>query len=131
MYRLTLRMNQNAPKIPSWNGFTAAANDGLKSGTTKGAARTSATAKHNPATASMNICCTRAGCFGVRMKQYPATPIIASGGRKSRKLSQVVRGKGRSQPPRNNVVATEATTIMLVYSARKYRDQRKPLNSVM
>ena len=47
------------------------------------------------------------------------------------KLSQRVSEKGRSQPPRNSVVATEATTIMFVYSARKYSDQRKPLNSVM
>src|SRR5215470_10045231 len=47
------------------------------------------------------------------------------------KSSQCVLGNGRSQPPRNNVVATEATTIMFVYSARKYNDQRKPLNSVM
>ena len=35
------------------------------------------------------------------------------------KLSQVVLGKGRSQPPRNKVVATDATTIMFVYSAKK------------
>src|SRR6266436_4568616 len=56
---------------------------------------------------------------------------IKSGGTKSRTLSHGTWAKGLSQPPRNKVVATEATTIMLAYSARKYSDQRNPLNSVM
>src|SRR5205823_6829597 len=109
----------------------AEAKDGFRSGPSMGAARTTATAKHIPATASMNNCCTRTGCLGTRMRQYTPITTIKRGGRKSMKSSQCVRGKGRSQSARNKVVATDATTIMLVYSARKYSDQRKPLNSVM
>src|ERR1035437_6507538 len=44
--------------------------------------------------------------------------------------SQVTLGKGRSQPPQKSVTATEETTKMLAYSARKYRHQRNPLYSV-
>jgi len=47
------------------------------------------------------------------------------------KFIQRTFANGRSQPPRNRVVATEATTIMFVYSDKKYSDQRKPLNSVI
>src|SRR5215468_3441172 len=39
-------------------------------------------------------------------------------------------GNGASQPPRNNVVATDETTIMLAYSARKNSANRIPLYSV-
>src|SRR5262249_14267864 len=39
-------------------------------------------------------------------------------------------GNGRSQPPRNSVVATDETTIMLAYSARKNSANRMPLYSV-
>src|SRR5512142_1491 len=37
---------------------------------------------------------------------------------------------GRSQPPSHKVTAMEETASMAVYSARKKRDQRKPLYSV-
>src|SRR5215472_4927522 len=39
-------------------------------------------------------------------------------------------GNGASQPPRNNVVTTDETTIMLAYSARKNSAKRIPLYSV-
>src|SRR5882672_4909947 len=39
-------------------------------------------------------------------------------------------GKGRSQPPQNRVTAMADTVIMLAYSARKNRENRKPLYSV-
>src|SRR5262244_3595989 len=39
-------------------------------------------------------------------------------------------GNGASHPPRNNVVATDETTIMLAYSARKNSANRIPLYSV-
>src|SRR5215831_14809191 len=39
-------------------------------------------------------------------------------------------GKGRSQPPSHSVTAIEETAIMAEYSARKNKDQRKPLYSV-
>src|SRR3989304_1218849 len=48
----------------------------------------------------------------------------------SRNDSQATFGNGRSPPPRNSVVATEATTIMLAYSARKNSANRIPLYSV-
>src|SRR5512142_836580 len=38
--------------------------------------------------------------------------------------------KGRIQPPSHSATATEETTIMAAYSARKNSDQRKPLYSV-
>ena len=88
-------------------------------GKTTGTASTSAVTKQRPATASINNCCTRVGCFGTRNIQYAAIAMIKTGGAKSRKFSQGTLAKGLSQPPRNKVVATEATTIMFVYSARK------------
>ncbi len=51
-------------------------------------------------------------------------------GTMSRKLSIATFGNGRSQPPRNNVVATDETTIMFAYSARKNSANRMPLYSV-
>src|SRR3954466_94922 len=39
-------------------------------------------------------------------------------------------GKGRSHPPSHNVTAIDETAIIAEYSARKNRDQRKPLYSV-
>ena len=39
-------------------------------------------------------------------------------------------GNGRSHPPKNSVVATEDTTIMFAYSARKNSAKRMPLYSV-
>src|SRR5258708_5386163 len=51
-------------------------------------------------------------------------------GMMSRKLSTATLGNGRSHPPKNSVVATEETTIMLAYSARKKSAKRMPLYSV-
>src|SRR6202011_965671 len=39
-------------------------------------------------------------------------------------------GNGRSHPPSQRVTAIEETAIMAEYSARKNKDQRKPLYSV-
>src|ERR1700691_5208075 len=39
-------------------------------------------------------------------------------------------GNGRSHPPSQRVTAMEETAIMAEYSARKNKDQRKPLYSV-
>src|SRR5436309_7096592 len=39
-------------------------------------------------------------------------------------------GKGRSHPPSHRVTAIDETAIIAEYSARKNRDQRKPLYSV-
>src|SRR3954463_2600038 len=51
-------------------------------------------------------------------------------GTKSRNESAPTLGNGRSHPPRNSVVATEETTIMFAYSARKNSANRMPLYSV-
>ena len=51
--------------------------------------------------------------------QYTPTRPTNTAGRKSNHLSQWTFGKGRSQPPRKSVVATEATTIMLAYSPKE------------
>src|SRR6185436_5770083 len=48
----------------------------------------------------------------------------------SRKCSAATFGNGRSQPPKNSVVATDETTIMFAYSARKNSAKRMPLYSV-
>src|SRR5438270_8691037 len=48
----------------------------------------------------------------------------------SRKWSAATFGNGGSHPPQNSVVATEETTIMLAYSARKNSANRMPLYSV-
>ena len=48
----------------------------------------------------------------------------------SRKCSAATLGNGRSQPPKNSVVATDETTIMFAYSARKKSANRMPLYSV-
>src|SRR5437764_13075399 len=52
------------------------------------------------------------------------------GGIRSRKPSAAIFGKGRSQPPQKSVTAIADTVIMLAYSARKNRENRKPLYSV-
>src|ERR1700692_2596544 len=39
-------------------------------------------------------------------------------------------GNGRNHPPNQSVTAIEDTAIMAEYSARKNKDQRKPLYSV-
>src|SRR6202040_473263 len=39
-------------------------------------------------------------------------------------------GKGRSHPPSHRVTAMDETAIIAEYSARKNKDQRKPLYSV-
>src|ERR1700746_9938 len=41
-----------------------------------------------------------------------------------------VLGKGRSHPPSHSVTAIDETAIIAEYSARKNKDQRKPLYSV-
>src|SRR5579864_8927930 len=55
-------------------------------------------------------------------------------GMKEKAKSQVVPrsrfGKGRSHPPSHRVTAIDETAIIAEYSARKNRDQRKPLYSV-
>src|ERR1051326_2457072 len=51
-------------------------------------------------------------------------------GTKWRNASTATFGKGRSQPPQNSVTAIAATVSMLAYSARKNRENRKPLYSV-
>src|SRR5262245_1374438 len=51
-------------------------------------------------------------------------------GTMSRNDSQATFGNGRSHPPRNSVVTTDETTIMLAYSARKNSAKRMPLYSV-
>ncbi len=48
----------------------------------------------------------------------------------SRKCSAATFGNGRSHPPKNSVVATDETTIMFAYSARKNSANRMPLYSV-
>src|SRR5437867_2853178 len=53
-----------------------------------------------------------------------------SGGIMSRNPSHGTFGKGRSQPPQNSVTAIADTVIMLAYSARKNRENLKPLYSV-
>src|SRR5208283_3143380 len=122
MYALIFSKNQNAPCNPSFKKL---------SGPYSGAARISATTKHASATAHMNHTCTRAGCFPARNTQYAPTAAVNNAGNASSQFIQCTFGNGRSQPPRNSVVATAPTTIMLVYSPRKYSAQRKPLNSVM
>src|SRR6476659_3102988 len=52
------------------------------------------------------------------------------GGMMSRNPSAATLGKGRSHPPRNSVTAIADTVIMLAYSARKNRENLKPLYSV-
>src|SRR6185436_20435141 len=47
-----------------------------------------------------------------------------------RKLRAATFGNGHSQPPRQNVVTTDDTTIMFAYSARKKSANRIPLYSV-
>src|SRR6185436_4258331 len=51
-------------------------------------------------------------------------------GMMSRKCNAATFGNGRSQPPKNSVVATDETTIMFAYSARKNSAKRIPLYSV-
>src|SRR5882672_2311485 len=56
-------------------------------------------------------------------KSHPAKPPSVSGSRISQPFSShhsdSTLGSGRSQPPKNSMVAMHDTTIMFVYSARK------------
>src|SRR5438128_10294647 len=69
-----------------------------------------------------------------QMKTYMNTNDLArkqvQPGTKSRNDRNATFGNGRSHPPRNSVVATEETTIMFAYSARKNSANRMPLYSV-
>src|SRR5208337_576278 len=123
MYALIFSRNQNAPCSPGTINFNGA--------TTNGTAKINATAKQASATPHINHVCTRAGCFPARYTQYAPTAAVNNAGKASSQFIQCTFGNGRSQPPRNSVVATAPTTIMLAYSPRKYSAQRKPLNSVM
>src|SRR5215468_6917856 len=51
-------------------------------------------------------------------------------GTTSKKASAATFGKGRSQPPQKSVTAIAATVNMFAYSARKNRENLKPLYSV-
>src|SRR5262245_35169282 len=53
-----------------------------------------------------------------------------TGGIKSRGHSHATFGKGRIQPPKKSVTDIAATVSMLAYSARKNRENLKPLYSV-
>src|ERR1041385_254207 len=53
-----------------------------------------------------------------------------TGGIKSRKPSHATFGKGRIHPPQKSVTAIADTVSMLAYSARKNRENLKPLYSV-
>src|SRR4029077_21098735 len=68
------------------------------------------------------------------MKKYRNTNDLTRNqvqlGTMLRKPSHATFGNGRSQPPKNNVVATDETTIMFAYSARKNSANRMPLYSV-
>src|ERR1035441_8214669 len=86
------------------------------------------------ATATMTSQIRCAGFFSFLTKgsviaPEPANTITGKATLKG-KASQLTLGKGRSQPPTKRVTATEATTNILVYSARKKSAQRKPLYSV-
>src|SRR6266516_8117138 len=52
------------------------------------------------------------------------------GGMMSRNPSAATFGKGRNQPPQKSVTAIADTVIMFAYSARKNRENLKPLYSV-
>src|SRR5215471_10677453 len=52
------------------------------------------------------------------------------GGMISRNASAATFGKGRNHPPQKRVTAIDDTVIMLAYSARKKRENLKPLYSV-
>src|SRR2546422_6185659 len=65
---------------------------------------------------------------------HPRKPPRASGPSTSQPFSSQARdgmpGNGRSQPPKNRMVAIDDTTIMFVYSARKKNANFMPLYSV-
>src|SRR5262245_55379991 len=68
------------------------------------------------------------------MKMYRNTNDLMKNhiqlGTMSRNDSAATWGNGRNHPPRNSVVTTDETTIMLAYSARKNSANRMPLYSV-
>src|SRR5580704_17301938 len=90
-----------------------------------------------PKPARPMVCTRKYGCLGMRIT--PRNAIAAS----RRKVNPGIRentksqvsplshvGKGRIHPPSQRVTAIDDTAIMAEYSARKKRDQRKPLYSV-
>src|SRR6202040_3735769 len=77
------------------------------------------------------------GCLGMRTvlkKHIAAKKRNVKPGKSEKTRSQVELfkrlGNGRSHPPSHNVTAMDETAIIAEYSARKNKDQRKPLYSV-
>src|SRR5580693_4175429 len=70
----------------------------------------------------------------VLKKQIAAKKRNVSPGIREKTRSQVAPfskfGNGRSHPPSQSVTAIEETAIIAEYSAKKNKDQRKPLYSV-
>src|ERR1035441_4256649 len=113
----TLKRNQNIPDTGP-----------LIAGTTK----IPATNISRAAAPTSTFCCIGSRSFftRVRVSRPDDKNRITGNPTLKAKPSHFTLGKGRSQPPQKSVTATEATTKILAYSARKYRAQRKPLYSV-
>src|SRR5262245_23378614 len=99
-------MNQNSPIMAALIG-----------GTRNGRP----TAMHRIAAPIRVFCCTGSFSFLSSTKQLAPEPINNSAGNNVLSGNSVhgTFGKGRSQPPQKSVTATEDTTKMFAYSARK------------
>src|SRR5512140_2038858 len=78
-------------------------------------------------TSRMYLCAVEGWRFSKKIDAKPEPASTRNGTPAlSGQSSHATFGNGRSQPPQNSVTATEATTKMLLYSARKYSAKRKP-----
>jgi len=102
MYALTLKMTRipHEFRIKRSHGILDDVSQWQKA---TGVASTNPTTKHNPATASMNICCTRVGSLA----SQNAIPRLHHQQRweQIQKIQPAYVRKRRSHPPRNKVVA--------------------------
>src|SRR6266550_3087490 len=98
-------MNQNNPMMAELTG-------GIRNGIP--------TAMHRIAAPTSVFCCTGSLSFFSSTKQLKPDPINSRAGNiVLTHSSQATLGNGRSHPPQNSVTATDDTTKMLAYSARK------------
>src|ERR1700682_705710 len=99
-------MNQNSPIIAALTG-------GIRNGTP--------TSMHRIAAPTSVFCCIGSFNFLTNTKQLAPDPMNSRAGNTvlSGNSTHETLGNGRSHPPQNNVTATDETTKIFAYSARK------------
>src|ERR1035441_9686403 len=103
------------------NTFSRNQNSPMTALFTTGTIKTPATSTSASATATSTFCCMVSFSFFTSVSVMEPEPTNNTTGNAtfSGTSSPATLGNGRNQPPQNSATATEETTKMLAYSARK------------